>query len=74
MHNATLLQEENSRLRAENTQQKQRCQHHRAFIQTGGFITIGEVVATSEHQKAPKAKALKTPKVQEARVEDQGGG
>ncbi|EAQ88446.1 hypothetical protein CHGG_05065 [Chaetomium globosum CBS 148.51] len=63
MHNATLLQEENSRLRAENTRQKQRRQHRRPFIQTGGSMTIGEGVATSEHQKVPKA--------QEARVEDQ---
>ena len=76
MYNATLLQEENSRLRAENTRQKQRRQHHRAFVQTGGSMTIREGVATSEHQKAPKAKApkapkaLKAPKAQEARVED----
>ena len=76
MHNATLLQEENSRLRAENTRQKQRRQNRRAFIQTGGSMTIGEGVATSEHQKARKAKAPKppkAPKAQEARVEDQGG-
>jgi len=76
MHNATLLQEENSRLRAENTRQKQRRQHRRAFIQTGGSMTIEEGVATSERQKAPKAKvpkAPKAPKAQEARVEDQGG-
>ena len=71
MHNATLLQEENSRLRAENTRQKQRRQHRRAFIQTGGSMTIGEGVATSEHQKTPKTKAPKVPKAQEARVEDQ---
>ena len=69
MHNATLLQEENSRLRAENTRQKQRRQHRRAFIQTGGSMTIGEGVfsTTAVHQKASKApKAPKTPKAQEA--------
>ena len=76
IHNATLLQEENSRLRAENTRQKQQRQHRRAFIQTGGSMTIEEGVATSERQKAPKAKAPKAPKApkpQEDHVEDEGG-
>jgi len=76
MHNAVLLHEENSRLRAENARQKRKRQQRRAFIQTGGSITIGEGVATSERQKAPKAKAPKAPKApkaQEARVEARGG-
>ena len=41
IHNATLLQEENSRLRAENGRQKRK-RARRAFIQTGGTMTIGE--------------------------------
>jgi hypothetical protein len=36
-------------------------------------MTIGEGVATSEHQKAPKARAPKAPKAQEARAEDKEG-
>ena len=66
MYNATLLQEENSRLRAENTRQKQRRQYRRAFIQIGGSITIEEGVATLERQKALKAKVPKAPKALKA--------
>ena len=73
MHNAVLLQEENSRLRAENARQKRKRQQRRAFIQTGGSLTIGEGVSstTAAHQKA--AKAAKAPKAQKARVEARGG-
>jgi hypothetical protein len=72
MHNAVLLQEENSRLRAENARQKRKRQQRRAFIQTGGSMTIGEgVSSTASRQKAPRAP--KAPKAQEARVEVQGG-
>ena len=77
MHNAVLLHEENSRLRAENARQKRKRQQRRAFIQTGGSITIGEGASrtTAVRQKAPKVpKAPKTPKAQEARVEVQGVG
>ncbi len=41
MHNGVLLHEENSRLRAENARQKRK-RARRAFIQTGGTMTIGE--------------------------------
>jgi len=79
MHNAVLLHQENSQLRAENARQKRK-QQRRAFIQTGGSLTIGEglsstTAALQKALKAPKARkaAPKAPKAQEAPVEAQGG-
>ncbi len=80
MHNAVLLHKENLRLRAENARQKRKRQR-RAFIQTGGSITIGEGVSSTAavRQKAQKAapkapKVPKAPKAQEAHVEARRGG
>ncbi len=54
MHNSVLLHEENSRLRAENARQKKK-RARRAFIQTGGTITIGEGIGyIKTPQDAPK--------------------
>jgi hypothetical protein len=54
MHNAVLLQDENSRLRAENARQKRK-RVRRAFLQTGGTMAIGEGMARNEApQKAPQ--------------------
>ncbi len=50
MHNGVLLHKENSQLRAENAQQKKK-RARRAFIQTGGTITIGQGMG---HIKAPQ--------------------
>jgi len=47
MHNAVLLHDENSRLRAENARQKRK-RKRRAFIQTGGTMTIGEGISRIE--------------------------
>ncbi len=52
MHNAALLHEENSRLRAENGRQKRKRAQRRVFLQTGGAMTIGEGMASVEtHQE-----------------------
>jgi hypothetical protein len=53
MHNAVLLGEENSRLRTENARQKKKRAQRRAFIQTGGGMTIGEGIAQLEASQAP---------------------
>ena len=69
MDNVILLQEENSRLRAENARQKRK-RTRRAFIQTGGTLTIGEGITHIEaSQKAPQ----KSQRSQEARREVEGG-
>lgn len=66
MHNAVLLQEENSRLRAENTRQKRKRAQRRAFLQTGGSMTVGQgvsgIVARQNAQRS-----------QEPRPEAEGG-
>ena len=48
MHNAVLLRDENSRLRAENARQKKKRAQRRAFLQTGGTMTIEEGMAIIE--------------------------
>jgi hypothetical protein len=48
MHNAVLLSKENSQLRAENQRQKRKRAQRRAFIQTGGTMTIGEGISRTE--------------------------
>ncbi len=48
MHNATLLLEENSRLRTENTRQKRKRAQRRVFLQTGGAMTVEEGMASVE--------------------------
>ncbi|EAQ93895.1 hypothetical protein CHGG_02130 [Chaetomium globosum CBS 148.51] len=69
MHNATLLQEENSRLRAENGRQKRK-RARRAFIQTGGTMTIGEGMT---HIEASQNARQKGQGSQEARREVEEG-
>jgi hypothetical protein len=54
MHNAVLLSDENSRLRAENARQKRKRTQRRAFIQTGGTMTIGEGLANIEARQRPQ--------------------
>jgi DDE superfamily endonuclease/Tc5 transposase DNA-binding domain/helix-turn-helix, Psq domain len=67
MHNAVLLHDENSRLRAENTRQKRKRARRRAFLQTGGSMTIGQgISSTVARQDAQRS--------QERRVEAEGGG
>ncbi|EAQ88445.1 hypothetical protein CHGG_05064 [Chaetomium globosum CBS 148.51] len=68
MHNATLLQEENSRLRAENGRQKRK-RARRAFIQAGGTMTIGEGMT---HIEASQNALQKGQRSQEARREVEG--
>ena len=53
MHHAVLLVEENSRLRTENGRQKKKRAQRRAFLQTGGGMTIGEGIAQLEASQAP---------------------
>jgi hypothetical protein len=54
MHTAVLLHEENTRLRTENARQKKK-RVRRAFIQTGGTMTIGDGIAHIEaSQKTPQ--------------------
>jgi hypothetical protein len=54
MHSAVLLQDENSRLQAENARQKRK-RVRRAFLQTGGIMATGEGMARNEaFQKAPQ--------------------
>jgi hypothetical protein len=69
MHNAVLLQEENSRLRAENARQKRK-RARRAFIQTGGTMTIGE---GTTHIQVPQNAPQKGQGSQEARREVEEG-
>lgn len=47
MHNAVLLHDENSRLRAENARQKRKRAQRRAFIQTGGSMTVGQGITSA---------------------------
>jgi hypothetical protein len=56
MHNAVLFHEENVRLRAENARQKKK-RARRAFIQTGGTMTIGEGISQVEARQKPPKKA-----------------
>jgi hypothetical protein len=67
MHHAVLLSEENSRLRAENARQKKKRAQRRAFLQTGGTMTVGEAIGQLEAKKAPQKSSHR-----EVRVE--GGG
>ena len=68
MHNAVLLHDENSRLRAENARQKKK-RARRAFIQTGGTMAIEEGQAHIEaSKKAPQkgqGRQKARPKVEE---------
>jgi hypothetical protein len=47
MHNTVLLCNENSRLRAENTRQKRKRTQRRAFLQTGGSMTVQEGISST---------------------------
>jgi hypothetical protein len=69
MHNAVLLQDENSRLRAEHARQRKK-RARRAFIQTGGTMTIGEGIA---HIDASQNAPQKGRGSQEARREVEEG-
>jgi len=73
MHNATLLRDENSRLRDENARQKRKRAYRRAFIQTGGSMTIGEGIACIEARQTRgrnSQKAAKEAKTTETPVEE----
>ncbi len=50
MHGATLLAEENSRLRAENERQKKKKNARRSYIARGGILAVGEGLQLAEER------------------------
>jgi hypothetical protein len=65
MHSAILLHNENSQLRAENARQKRKRAQRRAFIQTGGTMTIGEGLANIEARQKPQRGRKARPEAEE---------
>jgi hypothetical protein len=68
MHTAILLHNENSQLRAENARQKRKRAQRRAFIQTGGTMTIGEGLANIEARQKPQRGRKARPEAEEGEV------
>ena len=66
MYNAVLLREENTRLQNENARREKKQTQRRAFIQTGGSMTIAEGIASNEARKTRQ-------KNKRGHREDQGG-
>jgi hypothetical protein len=59
MHNAVLLADENKQLRAANERQKKKQARRRAYIATGGILTVREGLnRTQVSDKEPERRVV----------------